>query len=366
MIFPFFLLFIYVVLLFVMAFGYLRYSVFRATKKFEEIPISLIICARNEEKTISLCLKSIIAQEYRFSIFQVILVDDASSDKTFQIAKSLFDSTQMDFEIIQNKTQLGKKASITRAIEKAKYETIITRDADTYTTSNLWLRRISEYQSIGKYDLIIGPVALSRYRGLLWALQSIENNLLSIFSVGTVYFKKPFLCSGANLIFTKKIFYATNGYQNHIQVASGDDVLFLEDVKKIKGSKIAYLKSRDGIVYTYCKNELLALLQQKIRWAKKFRVNPNPFNLLLSLLVFSVNLLWVLAFIAYFLHWPFHNYLLLFLFSKVFTELFLLFLSNQFMPNKTLIWYALPVSIIYPFYTLLIAILSLFLNPKWK
>jgi hypothetical protein len=90
------------------------------------------------------------------------------------------------------------------------------------------------------------------------------------------------------------------------------------------------------------------------------------FNLTLSILTFSINTAWVMAFIAFFLHAPFHNYLLVFVLLKLLAELFLLFLSRRFMTNKHLFWYAFAVALVYPFYALVVALLSLFVQPKWK
>ena len=251
-------------------------------------------------------------------------------------------------------------------MEYAKHKHIITRDADTFTLSNAWLQTLAQFQSNGNYDLVIGPVNIANSSGLLWALQTVENRVLSVISAGTSFFKKPFLCSGANLLFTKAVFEKTNGYQSHSALASGDDVLFLEDIKKVKGTRIAFLKSKEALVYTYPQFHLAGLLNQKVRWAQKFKFNPNPLNLTLSLLTFFVNVAWIVSFIGFFLHLPLHNYFLVFMILKWLPELFLLFLSRRFMVSKHLFWYTLAVAMVYPFYVFGVAILSLFLKPKWK
>jgi len=262
--------------------------------------------------------------------------------------------------------QLGKKASITKAMVYAKHNIIISRDADTFTDSKMWLQSLSQYQAMGKYDLVIGPLNIARYSGLLWALQSVENRALNVLSAGMAYFKKPFLCSGANLLFTKSVFLKVNGYESHSHIASGDDVLFLEEVKKVEGARIGFIKSKEAMVFTYPQLSLWPLILQKVRWAQKFKVNQNKFNLGLSLLIFAVNCAWIVALTAFCLQLPNKNYLLCFVLFKLLTELFLLFLSRSFMSNYNLLRYLIVVSIIYPFYVVSVAILSLFLQPKWK
>jgi poly-beta-1,6-N-acetyl-D-glucosamine synthase len=360
------LLLLYSVLLLANAYGYLKTAGFSAAPGSSQTPISIIICARNEEKHLSLCLKSILAQHYNKQLLQIIVVNDASTDRTLAIATSILGPSGIDFVILNNTVQKGKKACITRAMEQSKHNTIVTRDADTFTLSAHWLENLAQFKAAGSYDLIIGPVSIADNRGLLWALQCVENRVLTVISAGTGYFKKPFLCNGANLLFTKTVFEKVNGYESHAKIASGDDVLFLEDVKKQKGARIGFLKSKGALVYTYPQHTVSALLTQKVRWAQKFKLNPNLFNLVLSLLTFAVNCAWIMAFVGFFLHLPLHNYLFVFVVLKVLAELFLLFLSRRFMTNKHLFWYAFAVALVYPFYALSVALLSLFLQPKWK
>ncbi len=190
--------------------------------------------------------------------------------------------------------------------------------------------------------------------------------MLSVFNAGSVYYKKAFLCNGANLIFTKSIFERTNGFNGHLNIESGDDILFLEDVKKISGSKIDFLKSTDAIVYTYPSFSFKSLLSQKIRWASKFKVNNNKLNLLLALLSFAVNVAWLYCFFYGFLMPQNGGLSLIFVLFKLIIDILLLFLASSFLKNKAIVWYILPIGLIYPIYSCIIAISTVFIRPKWK
>ena len=208
--------------------------------------VTLIVCARNEEKHIRNCLASLLQQNYPRANIQLLFINDASSDQTVPIAEAMLASSGIAYRIITNATQKGKKASLAYAIPFAEHELIITRDADTFSPSPNWLGTLVESFERSRPDMIIGPLAIANNSGILWALQAIENNTLAVLAGGSAYFKKAFLCSGANLAFTKSLFERTNGYQSHVQIASGDDVLFLEDAKK-NGASIVYLKNTDGV-----------------------------------------------------------------------------------------------------------------------
>ena len=359
------LLFIYTLLLIVPAIAFLKTNASSPKTKHSDKEISILICARNEEKYLPRCIKTIIEQEYDLRKIQLIIIDDASADQTFKFAHTILEHSKIDHTILRNPTKLGKKKSIIEAMKIAKYEMIITRDADTYTTSKLWLRSISDFQNETESDMIIGPLAISQNSGALWALQAIENNILNLISCGTANLKRPFLCSGANLIFSKAAFYKTNAYQSHLLVESGDDVLFLEDLKR-KNGKINYLKNENAFVYTYPAWNIGMLLTQKVRWANKFGANKNFLNFILAMVTFLTNLAMLICMFNGFLV-PQNAVLgLIFIGIKLFIDNLLLFLASGFIRSKGLTLYILPVALVYPVYVLSIGIASLFIKPTWK
>lgn len=336
------------------------------TIKKEQTEVSIIICGRNEELYCDFCLRSILAQDYDFNKVQVIFVNDASTDNTLKIAFNILSKSKCDYEIITNSEPLGKKKSITKAMLIAKHNLIVLRDADTFTISKQWLKRISENYLNKPFDILIGPVAIANHQSLLWAMQAIENNVLTILSAGSAYYNKAFLCSGANLIFTKTIFEKVNGYTSHQHVPSGDDVLFLQDVQKQPKAIIRFLKEKDATVYTYPVLTFNVLLKQKVRWAAKFKLNPSKLNLFLAVLTFSTNLAWLLCFVSYFISYYQSLLLLIFILLKLAIDILLLLLASCFIKNKWLLWYVLPVSLIYPIYAVIVSVCSLFYKPRWK
>jgi poly-beta-1,6-N-acetyl-D-glucosamine synthase len=356
----------YILILVYLALGFFKTKVFVLSKSETDSPFTIIICARNEERYMARCLTSVLKQEYNHTLLQIILVNDASTDSTLRIAKEILNKSALDYSIISNASQKGKKQSILDAIQLAKHPLIITRDADTYTLSDKWLKTISAFYQKHSSDMIIAPVALGNSYGLLWALQAIENNILALAAAGSANFKKPFLCSGANLIFTKKALQQTNNYASHLHIASGDDVLFLEDLKRVKGSVISYLKSTDAIVYTFPCYSLKELINQKIRWASKVKVNKNGFNLLLAVISTMVNFGWLFCLLYGFLQPIDNSITLVFIISKLLIDFLLLFLASGFIKNRYLVWFSLPIGFVYPIYACIIAISSLILKPTWK
>ncbi|MDX2172394.1 MAG: glycosyltransferase [Bacteroidota bacterium] len=356
----------YFLFLLYFAIGFIKTETYFSIENNADQPLTIIICARNEEKTIVGCLTSIIKQDYDIAKINLILINDSSTDNTVKHAEYILKKSKINYKIISNVQQKGKKQSITYAMQFVNTKLVVMRDADTYTTSTIWLKTISDFYSETQSDFIIAPILLRDNNGLLWALQAIESNILALLASGSAHYKKAFLCNGANLIFTKQLFERANGYESHINIVSGDDVLFLEDVKKLENVKINYLKSESAIVYTYPAFSFLKLIQQKVRWASKFKSNKNKINFSLAILSFLVNSFWLFSLVYSFLV-PQNSQLgLIFMLFKLIIDTLLLFLASRFLKNKALLWYAIPVGFIYPLYASIVAIASLFTKPKWK
>lgn len=360
-------LWLYTGILFFSVIGFIKTKFFKSNPLHKNLTkTTIIICARNEETTIEKCLISITDQDFDFAFLELILVNDASSDNTLFIAENVLKNSNLRYQILSNPLQLGKKKSITNAIATSKGELIITRDADTYTESKLWLKTLVDFYEFTKKEFIICPINYQNKNTLLSNLQYFENSALTIISGGFAFFKKPFLCNGANLAFSKSLFCKVNGYKSHENTASGDDVLLLEGVKKVNPETIAYLKQNDAIVYTYPENTIKSLVFQKIRWASKFDQNPNKINAFIGVLVLFIHFLSVFCLFLPFFAIPLTEFSLIFIFSRFLIDFLLLFLASRYF-SKTVNWlWFVPLSLFYSFYILITGFLSLFVKPNWK
>jgi glycosyltransferase involved in cell wall biosynthesis len=296
----------------------------------------------------------------------VILVDDASTDRSIEIAEQFLKTSGKHYQIIRNQEQEGKKNAIRKAMASCSGELILLRDADTYTRHNAWLLSIVGYYEATGKSFIIAPIEIETRASVLNGLQVLENDALAIITAGYAFQQKPFLCNGANLAFTKEVFHLTGEFTSHLGVASGDDVLFLEDVKRLDPKRIGYLKQRVASVNTYPMTSLSELFSQKVRWAAKMKVNPNKFNTFLGILVFLLHFSSIFLIISF----PFHPKLrvigLIFILLRFFIDFLLLFLASRYF-KKRLDWAGLvPIWLFYSVIAVIIGIGSLFYKPKWK
>lgn len=361
------LLWMYAAVLLFAVLGFLRTRIFHSLPHHKnKTRVSIIVCARNEEKYIENCLSGIVTQIFDKNLLEIVFVNDASTDQTLLLAEKMLSVSGISYRIINNFEKKGKKQCLTDAIQICSGELIITRDADTFTLSNVWLKTIVDYHEITGKEFIIAPLQLENNNGLISQLQFFENTALSIITSGFTHFKNAFLCSGANLAYTKKLFLNCNGFSSHKEIASGDDVLLLEDVKKINPASVGYLKQNEASVITYPQQTWSALLSQKVRWAAKFSLNPNKTNTYLGILVFIIHFmsLFALIFPVFRHHFPFFG--LIFLCCRLLIDYLLLFLGSRYFNTSVKYAWLLPVSIFYSFYVIVTGLASVIIKPNWK
>lgn len=244
--------------------------------KYKETPLhqtfSILVAMRNEETVVHDCLTSIINQQYPSAAFEVIVIDDHSTDGT-SAAVNRFIDTHSHHTIrllhMQNDPLQGrkKKAAITYGISEATGAYIILTDADCVRGKN-WLLTINSFIAHTQSKMIYAPV-LFKAHTLFEKLQSLEFAGLVAIGGAAIEIKNPNMCSASNLIFEKEVFYEVDGYAGSENIASGDDEYLLHKVFKKHPNHIRFLKHRDAIVTTAANTTIVELINQRRRWVSK-------------------------------------------------------------------------------------------------
>lgn len=328
--------------------------------------ISIVISARNEEAYIEECLQQIIKQKFPKEYFELILIDDASEDNTYQIALKTLQNSNISYQLIQKETHQGKKQNLSEAIQKAKGSIIITSDADVVYRNPHWLLTISNYFKAYSPNMLIMPIDFESQSGFLAQFQITENLALTAITAGYCGIQKPFMCNGANLAFKKDTYELVDGYQSHIHISSGEDVFLMEAFKKINSNSIHYGLIRELIAKTKAVTTFKSLLQQRIRWASKTKYNSNNLNLFAGFIILAANLLFLALFVAILKKSVIIPYLSIFVLAKFVFDFLLLFLASNFLGRTKQIWWLIPFECIYWLYALIVGICSLFIKPNWK
>lgn len=360
-------LLIYVVFIVQLSVGFSKIKSFKATEAAPKTAFTIVIPFRNEEKNLDRLLQSLSQLNYPISLIQIVMVDDFSKDNSVRIYNNWrlehqsVDTTLLENMILSNSP---KKDALTRAIPIAKHEWIVTTDADCTVDKN-WLLTLDNYIQSNDAEMVVGAVKYRTKNNWFHHFQQLDLMSLQGTTIGSFGIGKPFMCNGANFAYTKKFFNAIGGFGGINDKASGDDVLLLQKAVKADIGKVHYLKNTDFIVNTKPENDLLRLFMQRVRWAGKTTGYTSSYGKTLAVVVLLMNLglivgLWLAT--CGTIEWGI--FLSVFL-AKYSVDYILLYQSNSYL-RKGKFFVPIASSFIYPLFSSLVGIYSLFGSFSWK
>ncbi len=257
--------------------------------------ISVIIPARNEENNIRACLDSLSLQSYPKKLYQVIVVDDQSTDNTWKLLQSNHypDMHTMSLKLADHLPAKGtvsayKKFSIETGIGAATGELIITTDADCRFHPD-WLRTVAGFYESTGARFIAAPVRIDAGPSFLAVFQTLDFITLQGITGAAVYKKFHSMCNGANLAYPKKVFYEVGGYRDIDRIPSGDDMLLMHKIYKKYPEQVLFLKDKRAIVTTQSETSWKGFFNQRIRWASKADKYDDKRIFAVLLLVYLLN-----------------------------------------------------------------------------
>ncbi len=322
--------------------------------------VSVVVACRNEESDLPVLLKDLSEQEYDPELFEVIIVDDNSSDNTFNYASS-YNAIKNQKVIRNNGT--GKKQAVKTGVDASSADVIITTDSDSRIGKN-WLSVIASFYIEKRPDMVICPVNAGSKAGFCSHFKELEFLSLQGVTAGTAVGGNPSMCNGANLLFTKKSFIMNSG-KLHPELASGDDVFLLHGIKEDPDSKILWLESEDATVTTKLPSSNSSFLKQRARWISKAGAYKDRYTIVLGIVTFVTILLQLFCLVAGFFNPVFLMILMVAFILKSIPDY--LILSNtvaRYKKNHLLKWF-IPSQAIYPFYILAVSVYSLLYRDRW-
>jgi len=231
--------------------------------------ISIVVAARNEEENIERCLKSLVSQTYPADNYEVIIVDDGSTDKTSSLVKSYserYDNISHVPLIYDSSQKIGRKPiALAKGIAQANGEIILITDADCIVPPR-WIEIMVNHFEDGVV-FVAGPVAESDSNTFFSKMEQLEFLGLITTAAGLIGIGRPIICNGANLAYRKDAFAAVDGF--NAESSSNDDEFLMNKMAYRKIGKIVFAPEADAVVTTRSSNTLSTFFRQRIRWANK-------------------------------------------------------------------------------------------------
>ena len=360
---------LYIVLMLLYRYGWYKQK--RVTSSSNYVPktsISVVIPARNEEENIGECVASILAQDYPAELLEIIVVDDASTDATYDIVSNIeTDQALVCIKMLDKKTGNSsyKKQALSLGINSSRGHLIVTTDADTVRDKN-WLKSIAKVFEEEQPVMIVGPVNYSNNSKLVEVFQSLDFLSMQGITVASLQLKLGNMSNGANLAFSRHAFEEVKGYEDIDHIASGDDYLLMTKMNKAFPDKISFLKSAEAIVSTAPQPNWKSFLQQRIRWASKSgKYNDLKLTSIL-LLVYVYNVTIFCFAIATVFFAGSLIYLFLLLTIKSIFELYYLYPVSKFYKKSSQVWLLPLFQPLHITYIVIAGFLGFVGKYKWK
>ncbi len=227
------------------------------------LPVSVIICAKNEEENLTEFLPKVMKQEY--PEFEVIVVNDCSFDNS----ENVIDEFSRIFPNLRKANikedpyyKHGKKFAMLVGIKSAKHKHLLFTDADCYPSSNNWLKEMAKGFSADR-EIVLGYGAFEKQKGFLNKLIRFDAFMIAIQYLSSAIGKRPYMGVGRNLAYTSDLFFREKGFSSHYHIQSGDDDLFVNKAATSANTNVCL--SKGAITYSRAKKTFKQWNLQKVR-----------------------------------------------------------------------------------------------------
>lgn len=302
----------------------------KVTDKTFNKSVSVLICSKNEAENLKILLPYFQKQSYKN--FELVLINDCSTDDTINILKDFKEKSSLNIKIVDvelvEQFWGNKKYALTLGIKAASNEHLLFTDADCIPLSDDWIADMTSNFS-SEMQIVLGYGAYEKVKhSFLNKIIRFETLLTAIQYFTYAKIGMPYMGVGRNLAYTKSLFFKVNGFMNHMNVRSGDDDLFINSVATRNNTAICL--SEKSFTQSVSKKTFKEWFLQKRRHvstAKRYKplhkfilglfyLSQIGFYLLGSLLlIFQYNLLFTVSIILF-------RYLILYVSIAVLTKKF--------------------------------------------
>ena len=205
-----------------------------------ELPVSVIVCARNEAENLRNFLQAILEQDY--PDYEVIVVNDCSEDDSFNVlGKYLVDYPHLKVSTIYKDPKFthNKKFAQFIGIKAAKNDLLLFTDADCQPLSDKWISIMTSHFN-EKTDFVLGYGGYLKEKGLLNRYIRFESMFIAMQYLGTAIRGVPYMGVGRNLAYRRSLFFRNKGFGSHSHLASGDDDLFVNKIAKKGNTSVEF------------------------------------------------------------------------------------------------------------------------------
>lgn len=332
----------------------------------DQLPaVSLVIPFRNERENLPALLMSLSQLQYPHNLFEVVLVDDHSTDDGMQYIHDALSQIPFRWQLLETPADTeGKKAALRTGIQAAAHSLIVGTDADC-SFHPLWLRSIAgafQQQTL----LLAAPVRYTATdKNLLFSFQAMESAMLMAITAKSIAGGKALLANGANLSFYKSLYEQAESLRRDDKLPGGDDIFLLEAAMRISPDSIQFRAHETLMVNTRAESSWQGMINQRTRWASKVRFQADRSGFVSQVMAALFSLAFVLGMLSL-LAGAHVVAAMLLLGGKCITDLLCMQRVLPAFSYQVPVWHQLLASWVQPFIILAVAWKVMFGTYQWR
>ncbi len=322
--------------------------------KLDELVV--LIPFRNEANHLPRLIESIIRQKIHPRKY--VFIDDHSTDDGGALLRKLPNS--IPYEVLKlNDHAVGKKMALRKGVEQSEGLFVLTWDADIEVKPDYFLN----LSGLSSADMILLPVVMkgSNIMERFFEMDYSLSNAVNTMSAGL---SRPFLASGANLLFKRERFLECDQIKSHVHYASGDDIFLLRDFQK-RGKRVVLVTDKNLAVHTDTPQSIQQFISQRLRWIGKGKMVGDQLSNAMAVLAFGLNVVFLVLLIYFIFTFSAMSFAITILLKPTIEGLILFPYFRRIDRLKTLV-YNFIYSWLYPFYLLVLFAMNFVYEPPWK
>ncbi|MEO8638097.1 MAG: glycosyltransferase [Candidatus Taylorbacteria bacterium] len=230
--------------------------------------VSIIVPCFNEEKTISGTIESLLRLDYPKKLLKILVVDDGSTDKTFEALQKY--ESEPNIEILR-KDNGGKYTALNLGLEKVTSELVGCLDADSYVQSDALKKIVAYFEDSG--TMAVTPsIRVHNPKNILERIQNIEYSYGNFVRKMMSHMNAIYVTPGPFSIFRKEVFEKLGNYKTAHKTED------IEIALRMQSNKYKIMNCHKAFVDTITPKTLKTLYRQRLRWTHGFIKNAMDYR----------------------------------------------------------------------------------------